>query len=136
MIRTDAIEVVGKAQAPLAFIVRADATAHTTTFFTDDTETLQAGFVVHRADGGVPRHVHRPIERHLVGTAEVVLVRSGRCIVDLYDEERRLAESRDLAPGDLVVLLRGGHGFRTLEDTVLFEVKQGPYTGLDEKERF
>jgi hypothetical protein len=23
-----------------------------------------------------------------------------------------------------------------LEDTVLFEIKQGPYTGLDEKERF
>ena len=30
----------------------------------------------------------------------------------------------------------GGHGFCMLEDTVLLEIKQGPYTGLEEKEHF
>ena len=30
----------------------------------------------------------------------------------------------------------GGHGFRMIEDTVLFEIKQGPYGGPAEKERF
>jgi hypothetical protein len=38
--------------------------------------------------------------------------------------------------GDVVVLLDGGHGFRMLEDTVLLEIKQGPYSGLGEKEQF
>jgi hypothetical protein len=131
-----AIEVVGPADAPLAYVVRASATADATTFLTDEAESLQAGFVVHAAGDDVPRHFHRPLERRLIGTAEVVLVRSGRCAVDLYDEDLQLAESRELAPGDLVVLLRGGHGFRMLEDAVLFEVKQGPYTGIDEKEWF
>ena len=38
--------------------------------------------------------------------------------------------------GDIVILVAGGHGFEMLEDTVLMEIKQGPYTGLKEKERF
>jgi hypothetical protein len=33
-------------------------------------------------------------------------------------------------------MVGGGHGFHMLEDTVLLEVKQGPYTGIDEKEHF
>jgi hypothetical protein len=47
-----------------------------------------------------------------------------------------IIETRELAEGDVIILLAGGHGFGMLEDTVLFEVEQGPYTGLDEKERF
>jgi hypothetical protein len=35
-----------------------------------------------------------------------------------------------------MLMVAGGHGFRMLEDTVILEVKQGPYTGEDEKERF
>ena len=35
-----------------------------------------------------------------------------------------------------MLMIDGGHGFRMLEDTVFLEVKQGPYTGVDEKERF
>ena len=35
--------------------------------------------------------------------------------------------------GDIVLLLGGAHGFRMLEDTVLFEVKQGPYIPKKDK---
>jgi hypothetical protein len=44
--------------------------------------------------------------------------------------------SRELAAGSIVLLLGGGHGFRMMEDTVLFEVKQGPYAGDKDKARF
>jgi hypothetical protein len=44
--------------------------------------------------------------------------------------------SRDVGEGDVVVLLGGGHGFRMIEDSVLIEVKQGPYFGTQEKELF
>jgi hypothetical protein len=77
-----------------------------------------------------------PIVRSVVGTAELLLVRSGRCIVDIYDDGRALVTSRQLETGDLVILMTGGHGFRMLEDTVLLEVKQGPYGGQAEKSRF
>jgi hypothetical protein len=56
--------------------------------------------------------------------------------VDLYSEDRAFVASRQLGTGDLVLAIRGGHGFRMIEDTVLFEIKQGPYSGQAEKERF
>lgn len=97
---------------------------------------LQVGFVVYPAGGEVARHRHRPIERHLQGTAEVILVREGRCEVDFYDSVGRIVATRELQAGDILFLVGGGHGFRMIEPTILLEVKQGPYAGLEEKERF
>jgi quercetin dioxygenase-like cupin family protein len=107
-----------------------------TTFPTPDDLNLQVGFVVYPAGGEIQRHDHRPLERHVIGTQEVIVVRSGRCEIDLYDAGRQHIATRELAAGDVIILASGGHGFRMHEDTVLLEVKQGPYTGLDEKERF
>jgi quercetin dioxygenase-like cupin family protein len=107
-----------------------------TTFPTPAELNLQVGFVVYPAGGEIQRHDHRPLERHVVGTPEVLVVRSGRCEIDLYDGDRRHVATRELRTGDVILIAGGGHGFRMLEDTVLLEVKQGPYTGLDEKERF
>ena len=71
-----------------------------------------------------------------MGTSEVVIVKSGRCEVDIYDDDHQLIATRELGPGDIMLMVSGGHGFRMLEDTVLLEIKQGPYPGLDEKEHF
>ena len=35
-----------------------------------------------------------------------------------------------------MLMVGGGHGFRIVEDTVFLEIKQGPYQGQEEKERF
>lgn len=133
---TSSIEPVWAGQTLLAYVVRADAKAASTSFFTGDDASFQAGFVVYQAGGSVVPHVHLPIVRAVSGTSELLLVRQGRCIVDFYGEDRAFVGSRELRTGDLVLAVAGGHGFRMLEDTVLFEVKQGPYSGGAEKERF
>ena len=130
------VEAIWRDQMLLAFVVRADATETATAFLTGDDAAFQAGFVVYPARGSIKPHLHLPVVRTVVGTSEVLIVRQGRCIVDLYSDDRALVASRELTAGDLVICLGGGHGFRMLEDTVLFEVKQGPYGGLTEKERF
>ena len=71
-----------------------------------------------------------------MGTSEVLIVRRGRCEIDIYNNERELVATRELWQGDIMLMVDGGHGFRMIEDTVFLEVKQGPYTGIDEKERF
>jgi hypothetical protein len=122
----------------LAIIVRAEANPARTTFVTEPTATLQVGYVVYGANTAVPRHSHVRVERKLDVTAEVIFVKSGRCTVDVYDDPpaHTLVDSVELRAGDGVVLLAGGHGFRMHEPTVLIEVKQGPYQGVDEKLRF
>ena len=41
-----------------------------------------------------------------------------------------------LSPGDVILLISGGHGFEVLEDLNMVEVKQGPYTEDRDKKRF
>ena len=121
---------------PLAYIIRGKLNPTQTTFLTPPEFKQQVGFIVYPAGGEIQRHVHRSLERHLVGTSEVLIVRRGRCEIDIYNDERELVATRELGRGDIMLMVGGGHGFRMLEDTVFLEVKQGPYTGLDEKERF
>ena len=54
--------------------------------------------------------------------------------VELFDDAENLLIRTILLEGDVILLLGGAHGFRMLEDAVLLEIKQGPYTGLREKE--
>ena len=121
---------------PLATIIRGGWAPSETKFLTPSDLNQQVGFVVYPGGGEIDPHTHRPIERRITGTAEVLVVRKGRCEVDLFDDDRCLVATRELREGDILILIGGGHGFRMIEDTVLLEVKQGPYLGLDEKERF
>jgi len=132
----DHVEQIMAAGRPLAYIIRAELAPAQTTFITPPDLKQQVGFIVYPADGEIARHVHLPLERHLVGTSEVIVVRSGRCELNVYDDDRTLVATRELRVGDVMLMVGGGHGFRMLEDTVLLEVKQGPYTGLVEKELF
>lgn len=120
----------------LAYVMRWVQPPTETVFPTPADLELQVGFVVYPAGGEAVAHHHRPVPRQINRTCEVVVVKSGRCAVDVYNEDRALVATRELLPGDLVILLAGGHGFRMLEHTVLLEVKQGPYFGLAEKERW
>jgi hypothetical protein len=121
---------------PLAYIIRRELTPAATTFLTPSDLPQQLGFVVYPAGGEIKAHLHRPLERTIRGTAEVLVVKKGRCEVDIYNLLKEPVATRELREGDILLLVSGGHGFRIMEDTVFLEIKQGPYTGLDEKERF
>ena len=45
-------------------------------------------------------------------------------------------ESRVIGPGDVILLISGGHGFEVLEEIEMVEVKQGPYAGEMDKTTF
>jgi hypothetical protein len=134
--RTEPIEKIMWREVPLAYIIRSSFMPRATTFMTPPEFKQQVGFVVYPSGGEIQRHVHRPLERRLVGTSEVLVVRRGRCEIDIDNDNRELVATRELREGDIMLMVNGGHGFRMLEDTVFLEIKQGPYTGIDEKERF
>jgi hypothetical protein len=129
----ESIEAQGRV---LAFVIRADAEPSKTTFVTSPDMNFQAGLIVHPAGYTIPRHRHPPNRREVVGTAEALLIRRGRCRVDFYDTKADPIATRELIAGDVLVLLAGGHGFKMLEDTVMMEIKQGPYIAVADKEPF
>lgn len=136
-IPADAIEhITDRGGQLLAIIISHTFQPDKTTFITSDDLNQQLGFVVYPAGGRIVPHVHTDVKRSTVGTQETLMVRSGRLEVDLYDDEQRKVATRVLEQGDVLTLIAGGHGFQMLEDTVLMEVKQGPYGGEQDKERF
>jgi len=130
------VEIISWNDQTLTYIIRANPLPDQTTFLTPPEFNQQVGFVVYPQGGEIARHTHRPLERHLIGTSEVLVLLKGRCFIDVYNDEHELVATRELQPGDIMLMVGGGHGFRMLEDTVFLEIKQGPYIGVEEKERF
>lgn len=130
------IEWIKDGDEVLAIIIPADYKPDKTDFITPLDYKQQLGFIVYQEGHAILPHCHIPMNRSLVGTSEVLLIRSGKLEVDLYTKEKNLLVTRVLNQGDMILLVSGGHGFRMQEDTIMVEVKQGPYIGLEEKERF
>ncbi len=136
MPQTPAIQTIEHDGYVLAVILPAKFEADGIHFFTPDDFSQQLAYM-HRPTGYVVQpHVHNPVKREVEYTKEVLFIRSGRLRMDLYDDSQNYLESRILSVGDVVLLVRGGHGFEMLEDCEIIEVKQGPYAGDQDKTRF
>lgn len=105
-------------------------------FFTSDNLSQQLGYIHYKGGTLIQPHVHNHITREVKYTQEVLFIRKGRLRADFYSSDQKYLESRILEAGDVLLLVSGGHGFEVLEEVEMFEVKQGPYMGLDDKERF
>ena len=81
-------------------------------------------------------HVHKKVQREVHYTQETLFIRKGKLQVDFYSEEQKFLESTELEAGDVILLIKGGHGFKVVEDLEMFEVKQGPYAGDEDKIKF
>lgn len=132
----DGIEWIKDGERILSVVIRHSVMPDKTTFITPNEFTQQAGFVVYQTYGKIANHTHKPIERLITGTPETLFIRKGKLIAHFFNEAHEQRGETVLEAGDILMLVNGGHGFTMLEDSVLFEIKQGPYTGLDEKERF
>lgn len=120
----------------VALIVRSNFQPEKTQFLTADQDVLQLGYIVYGAGKSITPHIHKPAERSIRGTPEVLYVRKGRMRATFYSHEKIRKGEVVLDQGDVILLFEGGHGFDMLEDTVLMEIKQGPYMGELDKERF
>ena len=133
---TAGIEYIKHLDQTIGIIIRADFHADGIEFFTPDIFSQQLGYMNRPAGYRIDPHVHKPVEREVVWTQEVLLIRSGKVRVDFYTDGRHYLESRVLAAGDVILLAAGGHGFEILEPSEILEVKQGPYSGDQDKTRF
>ncbi|MGD1897591.1 MAG: hypothetical protein ACFB16_11650 [Phormidesmis sp.] len=105
-------------------------------FFTPSGLSQQLAYMRHPAGKIIPPHIHNPVSRQVQYTQEVLLIKRGQLRVDFYNDDRQYLESRLLEAGDVILLIRGGHGFEVVEEVEMIEVKQGPYVGEQDKTRF
>lgn len=130
------IEEVKKKDRILAMIIRNDYQCEGVDFITPGDYSQQVAYMHHPTGKDIDAHVHNLVSRNVVVTQEVLFIKKGILRVDFYDDYEDYLESRDLYAGDIILLVSGGHGFHVIEEVEMIEVKQGPYSGEQDKKRF
>lgn len=133
---SQAIQTIEHDGYVLAIILPAKFEAEGIHFFTPNDFSQQLAYMKRPTGYVVQPHVHNPVKREVEYTKEVLFIRSGSLRMDLYDDQQNYLQSRMLSAGDVVLLVRGGHGFEMMEECEIIEVKQGPYAGDKDKTRF
>jgi hypothetical protein len=101
-------------------------------FFSQDNEYIQVGVWGYSAGKELKAHIHNEVPREVLWTQEVIFVRTGKIRANIYDTSETKVAELIVGAGDIIILLRGGHGYDIIEDgTQVLEVKNGPYVGPD-----
>lgn len=129
-------ELVQDSGIRYALIIRNAQTSSRTEFYTSDDMLLQVGAFNLPPRHEIVPHIHIRHERQIPLTGEVLVIQEGRMQVDFYRSNQTFLGSRILEAGDVIVLMEGGHGFKTLSLVRMLEIKQGPYVGEKDKMRF
>lgn len=135
-IMDNSVEQIEHEGEMLALIIRDEYSKPGISFFTADHLSQQLAYMHHPAGKVIEAHVHNPVQRSVSFTQETLFIKRGRLRVDFYDDQQNYLESRELKAGDVILLVKGGHGFEVLEELAMIEVKQGPYAGDQDKTRF
>ena len=119
----------------IAIVVKRDFEKDGVNFVSKEDFPLQLGISSYKKRDKIKAHFHIEKEIRINKIQEVVHIKSGRTIVNLYDLNGKKFKSVELSEGDTIFFVDGGHGFEMLEDTKIIEVKQGPYFGRDVEKR-
>jgi hypothetical protein len=113
----------------VAIIMRHNHQVDDLEFITDENNPLQIG--VHNKKKGIKLtpHIHLSNTKVIDQIQETLYIIEGKVKANFYTIDGDDISSVILNKGDVLVQISMGHGFEILEDTKIFEVKQGPYPG-------
>lgn len=132
----NAIFVVGAEDDPFAIVIRQNAKVQTIKFFSPLNSPQQIGLMSRPAGYVVQAHTHNEVVRTISITQEVLVIRKGACKVRIFDSALIFVEEISLVAGDTILLARGGHEIVMTSDCEILEVKQGPYSAVEDKTHF
>ena len=131
------IEAIEEKGVLLAQILSNLSNKTTTEFATDPKHILQVGTIEVNENRNIPRHRHQQTKRNITGTSEVLIVIKGEVVAKIFSQSTtHLIATRTLLAGMVIVLHNGGHSFESTKDSILLEVKNGPYSESLDKEFF
>jgi hypothetical protein len=130
------VEFYGPQENPSAIVVRSDFSVDGIRFFSPTTFSQQLGLMTRPAGYTVPAHRHNLVDRNINSTQEVLILREGKCSVNLYSDENILEHTIELSKGDVILLAHGGHEIHMQTLCEILEVKQGPYADGHDKTHF
>ncbi|HEW92455.1 MAG: hypothetical protein DRR16_26590 [Candidatus Parabeggiatoa sp. nov. 3] len=101
-------------------------------FYSNDQDFIQVGTWGYDAGKELLAHAHNSVERKVLKTQEVLYIRKGSVLAQIYDSDKNIVKELVIKEGDTLIALEGGHGYKVLEEgTQVLEVKNGPYLGAE-----
>tara|TARA_B100001248_G_C27079898_1_gene317852 strand:- start:18 stop:446 length:429 start_codon:yes stop_codon:yes gene_type:complete len=100
-------------------------------FLSKDEDFVQVGTMNYKKGKSTPPHYHLIHEKESNMTQEVVIVYKGEVTCKIFTIEGEHIQSVVLKPGQFIVQLYGVHEYIMNEDSVIMEVKNGPYYGME-----
>ena len=132
MLKVEKIENNGKI---LAIVLRSSSPDQAVEFITPNEFPLQLGVHKRKKNEIVEAHEHFQFkELKNLEVQEIIFVKKGKISISIYDK-KDLFKTIILNNND-IILLNSGHSVKFLEDTKMFEVKQGPYRKRDKEKKF
>ncbi len=126
------IEVKDNGIVLARYIPASSAWENGLSFFSDDEDYIQVGTWGYDKPKELLAHTHNEVHRDVAWTQEVIFVKKGSIKAEIYDLSNKKVKDIICNIGDIIVLLRGAHGYHILEDdTQVLEVKNGPYVGAE-----
>ncbi|OYT27275.1 MAG: hypothetical protein B6U95_06400 [Thermofilum sp. ex4484_82] len=129
------IEIKSEENEILAIIARKvslDSLKNGMHIFTNENDIIQAGFLKREKGYKSKPHYHPLVKQPVKGyRQEVMYVIDGKVRLTIYTSKGEKVASINLAKGDLAIIYQG-HRVEFIEDSLLLEIKQGPYPGLHE----
>ncbi len=119
----------------IAIVVRKDFKKEGVNFISDPDFPLQLGISNYKENEEVKAHFHIENEIKINKIQEIIYIKKGKALANLYNKEGFNFKSVELTTGDIIFFIEGGHGFKMLEETDIIEVKQGPYFGRNKDKR-
>src|SRR4030081_1710721 len=113
---TKLIEQIMHKGEMLALIVRDEYSKAGISFFTPPELSQQLAYMRHPAGKVIEAHFHNPVPRSVEYSQETLFIKRGRLRVHFFDERQNHIDSRELKAGDVILLVKGGHGFEVLEE--------------------
>lgn len=105
-------------------------------FYSQNDDFIQVGVWGYGTGKELKAHIHNEVKREVLWTQEVLFVRTGKLQATIFDTSEKKVAELEVNAGDIIILLRGGHGYDILEEgTQVLEIKNGPYVGPDRDRR-
>lgn len=105
-------------------------------FYSQNDDFIQVGVWGYGTGKELKAHIHNEVNREVLWTQEVLFVRTGKLQATIFDTSEKKVAELEVNAGDIIILLRGGHGYYILaEGTQVLEIKNGPYVGPDRDRR-
>ena len=105
-------------------------------FFTPDNFNLQFGYMKHQKNYFIKPHLHKKRLSKIFYTSEVIHLLKGKLRIDFYNDKKNYLFSKIIVANDIITLIQGSHGFKTIEPVEMLEVKQGPFHERHDKIKF